>query len=180
MSKDSAFTCRRCGHCCQGEGGIILTAPDIRRLCRHLGIDRERFLSQSAEHAGGKYRLKSRDDGYCIFFIEGHGCGVHQARPDICRAWPFFRGNLIDAVSWEMAQDFCPGINGKVSHEEFVRQGLRYLHDQGIGRTSGTPAVDQQNQERVRDADTPEALVLDRIAAAPSVSAPQGTIPHAD
>jgi hypothetical protein len=131
-------------------------------------------------HAGGKYRLKSRDDGYCVFFVQGRGCGVHPARPDICRAWPFFRGNLIDVVSWEMAQAFCPGINGNVPHEEFVRQGLHYLRDQGIGRTSERSPTDRQNQEGVRDANTPEALVLDRIDASPSVPTPQGILRHAD
>ena len=52
---------------------------------------------------------------------------MHIAKPDICRAWPYFRGNLIDSESYALAKDFCPGIPQEQSHEAFVRQGLSYL-----------------------------------------------------
>lgn len=167
MSENSAFTCRLCGHCCQGEGGIVLAEADIVRLCAHLGLSREEFLAQAVVTVCGKHRIKSRVDGYCLYFQEGTGCGVHPARPDICRAWPFFRGNLIDAISWEMAQDFCPGIDPDVPHAEFARQGLAYLRDQGICRSSGpcplatAAETGEASSDKRREADTPEALVMD-------------------
>ena len=52
--------------------------------------------------------------------------------PDVCRAWPFFRGNLVDADSWGMALDYCPGINPEAGHAAFVREGLRYLRENGL------------------------------------------------
>jgi Fe-S-cluster containining protein len=182
MSESLAFICRLCGHCCQGEGGIVLAEGDIARLATHLGLSREAFLDRAAQLVQGKYRIISRPDGFCLFFAAGTGCGVHPARPDICRAWPFFRGNLIDAVSWEMAQDFCPGINPDVPHTEFARQGLVYLRQHGICRASGTcPAGDAAGappQDAPRQADTPEALVVDATPPARS-DTPKGSLPHA-
>lgn len=145
MNKNaSAFTCRRCGHCCQGQGGIVLTLRDQERLSAHLGLSLERFLSEIAETRGGKISLRTGEDDFCLFFKEG--CSVHPARPDICRAWPFFKGNLEDAISWEMIQDYCPGVNPESSHEEFVRQGREYLEQHGLMKK--------------RAPDAPEALTL--------------------
>ncbi|NDY55355.1 YkgJ family cysteine cluster protein [Desulfovibrio sulfodismutans] len=183
MSENSAFTCRLCGHCCQGEGGIVLAEADIVRLCDHLRLSREELLARAVTTVCGKHRIKSRPDGYCLFFQEGTGCGVHPARPDICRAWPFFRGNLIDAISWEMAQDFCPGIAPDVPHAEFARQGLAYLREQGICRCSGPcdPAAagsEGKCADKRREADTPEALVMNDTDA-DAMAKPAGTAPHA-
>ncbi len=128
-----AFECRRCGHCCKGQGGIILTEQDIERLRTHLGLAREEFLTAAVEFKSERIRLRTSSDGYCLYYRhELQGCGIHAARPDICRAWPFFRGNLLDSLSWEMVQDYCPGINPKAGHKEFVRQGQAYLRSCGL------------------------------------------------
>ncbi|HAS90654.1 MAG TPA: YkgJ family cysteine cluster protein [Desulfovibrio sp.] len=128
MSK--AFECRMCGHCCQGEGGIIMTAKDRNRLADHLGISEQELIEKHSETVNGKIRLQSREDGYCVFFDEG--CGVHPGRPDICRAWPFFRGNLIDEMSWEMIQEYCPGVNKEAGHAKFVEEGKEYIRAEGL------------------------------------------------
>ncbi|CCO24903.1 YkgJ family cysteine cluster protein [Maridesulfovibrio hydrothermalis] len=125
-----AFECKMCGHCCQGEGGIIMTAGDRKRLADFLGMSEEDMVKEYSETVNGKIRLQSREDGYCVFFNEG--CGVHPGRPDICRAWPFFRGNLIDEMSWEMIQDYCPGINKDAGHKQFVIQGKEYIKKEGL------------------------------------------------
>lgn len=130
-----AFTCRRCGHCCLGVGGIVLSDADIARLAEHLHLDRTSLLAQYAEWVGGKYRLITGTDTYCIFYDQG--CSMHPARPDVCRAWPFFKGNIIDAGSHAMAAEDCPGINPKASHAEFARQGRAYLESHGLHRKRG-------------------------------------------
>lgn len=127
-----AFDCKMCGHCCKGEGGIIMSRFDQERLAAHLEMSVEVMIERYGEDRNGKACLRVGDDGYCIFFRQGEGCGVHLAKPNICRAWPFFRGNIVDSMSWEMAQDFCPGINPESSHAEFVRQGMDYLREQGL------------------------------------------------
>jgi len=135
-----SFNCQRCGHCCQGEGGIVMTARDRKRLARHLGLDIPTMLAGCAESMGDKVRLRAGADGYCIFFRQGQGCGVHPGRPDICRAWPYFRGNLVDATSWEMIQSDCPGVNRAVGHALFVSQGLDYLYENDLVHEPGPEA----------------------------------------
>ncbi|MGE4293477.1 MAG: YkgJ family cysteine cluster protein [Desulfovibrio sp.] len=143
-----AFECRMCGHCCQGEGGIVMSPKDQKRLAAHLGMNVAGMLAEYSREQNGKPSLRTGEDGFCVFFAEGRGCTVHPGRPDICRAWPYFRGNLIDSTSWEMIQDYCPGVNPEAGHAEFVRQGREYLRENGLLRHD--PAVD------------PNALILDQ------------------
>jgi len=137
---ETAFSCQRCGHCCQGSGGIVLTARDRERLARHLGLGVEAMLASCAESSGGKVRLRAGADGFCVFFVQGQGCGVHPGRPDICRAWPYFRGNLVDASSWEMIQTDCPGVNRAAGHRAFVSEGAAYLRKHGLVHEPGPEA----------------------------------------
>ena len=124
-----AFVCRMCGECCQGKGGIVAGPRDVSRLCAHLHIEEDRFIAAYGYRQDGKIKIRSGSDNYCIFFLPGTGCTVHMAKPDVCRAWPFFRGNMVDGESLSMAKEFCPGINPRIGHDAFVRTGLRYLKE---------------------------------------------------
>lgn len=137
---EASFSCRRCGHCCQGEGGIVMTSRDQERLARHLGLDVPALLAGFAESVQEKIRLRAGPDGFCVFFRQGQGCGVHAGRPDICRAWPYFRGNLLDALSWEMIQSDCPGVNREAGHQLFVLEGVAYLYEHGLVHEPGPEA----------------------------------------
>ena len=121
------FECRMCGECCQGEGGIVVGPRDLPRLCSHLHIEAENFIATYCRRQNGKIKIRTGSDNACIFFLHGTGCSIHTARPDICRAWPFFRGNMVDEESLRMAKEFCPGINPDIEYEAFVRAGLRYF-----------------------------------------------------
>lgn len=123
----AAFDCRLCGHCCRGTGGIVVSAKDRERLCAFLAVTFEGFEAQYGQRRNGKLFIRSNETGYCIFFKENAGCGVHEAKPDICRAWPYFRGNLVDSESLELAKEFCPGIPQEQSHGDFIKEGLAYL-----------------------------------------------------
>lgn len=137
-TENTAFACRQCGHCCEGEGGIVLASKDQNRLASHLNLTLDAFLEAFSRSSGDKIQLGSRPDGFCIFFDQG--CSVHPARPDICRAWPFFRGNLLDATSWELSLEYCPGINPNVSHGIFARQGLTYLQENALAHNGDSDA----------------------------------------
>jgi hypothetical protein len=147
MKTTPAFSCQMCGHCCQGTGGIVVSPKEQERLCRFLHIDLATFRKKYTDLTSSKRIIKSDTTGYCVFFRKGKGCSVHAAKPDVCRAWPFFRGNLLDPISWELAQDYCPGISRDVSHAEFVRQGLIYLNDHGLTHDQDLDA----NALKVRD-----------------------------
>lgn len=125
------FTCRRCGDCCHGSGGIVLLAADSDRLAAFFGLPLPVFLARFTEFFRGKRGLAGGKDGKCVF-SGPEGCSAHPAKPAICRAWPFFRGNLTDAVSFAMAKSACPGIRKGCTFSEFSRIGARYLLAEGL------------------------------------------------
>ncbi len=129
-----------CGHCCQGTGGIIVSEPEWQRIASYLRTSSEQFLNKYTDPQGEKRRLKSDSNGYCLFF-SSQGCSIHPVKPDICRAWPFFRGNIIDASSWEMAQDYCPGIKAEAGHASFAAEGKKYLQDNSLVKTDKKQAA---------------------------------------
>ena len=138
---NTAFECANCGHCCTGKGGIVVSPKDLARLCAHLGMGAEAFEERFGERKGHKLVVRLGPDGACIFFSQEKRCGVHEAKPDICRAWPYFRGNLVDEESFVMAKDFCPGLKVEASFAEFVDEGLDYLAVNGlVGRGGATEA----------------------------------------
>lgn len=132
------FVCKKCGQCCEGRGGIVLSDKDIARLASFLGISGNRLVKEYAEISGGKLKIKTGLDGFCVFFEAGKGCAAHDGKPDVCRAWPFFRGNLEDRASFEMAREYCPGIGRSVEFEKFVARGLDYLCAAGLLASGGS------------------------------------------
>lgn len=126
------FDCQKCGQCCQGKGGIVVSPRDLARLCEFLGAEPAKVIAAWLEEVRGKLKIKSGADGYCVFFRHGAGCAVHPAKPSICQAWPFFRGNLEDPASLSMARDFCPGIARNVAFADFVATGLDWLRQMDL------------------------------------------------
>ena len=126
------FDCRMCGICCEGKGGIVVSPRDLERICAFLRMDADAFRHEYGVMHNGKLKVRSGEDGNCVFFEAGKGCAVHEGKPDICRAWPFFRGNMVDPESLHMAKEFCPGIRRDATHEAFVAEGRKYLHDNGL------------------------------------------------
>jgi Fe-S-cluster containining protein len=135
-----AFDCRRCGECCRGKGGIVVGPRDLPRLCGHLHIEAESFVALYGYRQDRKIKVRTGPDDYCVFFLPGTGCSVHAAKPDVCRAWPFFRGNMVDKGSLAMAKEFCPGINPVIGHDAFVRAGLQYLKEYRL--SASDPALE--------------------------------------
>ncbi len=125
--EESVFHCQMCGHCCEGKGGIVVSPSDLVRLSSFLHLTDSEVIARFGEIRGEKLQIRTGSDGYCIFFQQGKGCSVHEGKPDICRAWPFFRGNLVDSDSFAMAKDFCPGIDKAASHATFCAEGKAYL-----------------------------------------------------
>lgn len=127
------FECRMCGQCCEGKGGIVLEQQELERLAQFTGISLEEFQATYCCQSGGKLKLAVAESGYCVFFEPGRGCGVHEVKPGVCRAWPFFRGNLVDEISMAMAVEYCPGISRQASFEQFRSFGLEYLRENDLG-----------------------------------------------
>ena len=131
-SLDTVFNCRMCGYCCEGRGGIVVSPTDLTRLAAHMGLAPETVIEEYCYYVGSKLKIRSGADAYCVFFQQGKGCGVHEGKPAICRAWPFFRGNIEDPASLAMAKEFCPGISPDAPHAAFAQQGRQYLRENGL------------------------------------------------
>ncbi|MDR1659902.1 MAG: YkgJ family cysteine cluster protein [Desulfovibrio sp.] len=131
-SRDRVFQCRMCGRCCEGRGGIVASPRDIARLSAFFRLSPEEFIALYGEQAGGKVKIRSGDTGCCIFFAGEGGCVVHEAKPAVCRAWPYFRGNIIDPGSLDLAKAFCPGISPYIGHDDFSRLGREYLRENNL------------------------------------------------
>jgi Fe-S-cluster containining protein len=84
--------CNYCpGYCCYRLEGstLLLTATDINRLARHLGISDGEVRSRYLEN---KNTFKVKADCSCIFQVPDKmtkRCTIHEARPDQCRRFPY-------------------------------------------------------------------------------------------
>lgn len=84
--------CNYCpGFCCYRLPGstLYITATDINRIARHFNISdgevRRRYIE-------GKNTFKVREDGSCIFLVDGKlnkRCGIHTASPQQCKDFPY-------------------------------------------------------------------------------------------
>ena len=121
------FECQAdCGRCCTNHGKyayVYLDGDDLSRLAAVLGISPGEF----------RERYTTLDDGYVVLvmdtpscpFLHGSRCSVYEARPEQCRAFPFWQEHLRSRRSWERTEEFCPGINrGRLQSLEAIRQRL--------------------------------------------------------
>ena len=115
------FKCQLCGDCCRGEGGIFIRPEDADGPAEILGLSPEEFIRAYTEPRHGLLSLKIDQDGFCLLHDrEKHTCRIHQAKPRMCRDWPFFWGMLNDAQGFEDARQACPGFLKDVTWEEFL------------------------------------------------------------
>ena len=111
------FECIECGNCCSGpdEGYIWIKKPEIELLAKHLNVPveklREKYLKRMGLHTTIVEKPKSKD---CIFLksVEGKKiCSIYPVRPNQCRTWPFWFGNILNPNTWNRSGRKCPGIN---------------------------------------------------------------------
>lgn len=127
ISKRPPFECQRCSQCCQGKGGILLWPEQIAPAAAELELEQEDFLARYCEAKGEAFSVRSNETGDCLL-LGPEGCRIHQAKPDICRRWPFFDALLKDASAFEEAKLICPGLDPEAGHEEFKAFALKELN----------------------------------------------------
>ena len=80
---------------------IVLTPEDYKGVIENGRID----LVEAGED--GHVRMRLKDDGTCEAFIDGK-CSIHEFKPSICRAYPFY----LDMFTGLCASISCPGFGG--------------------------------------------------------------------
>jgi Fe-S-cluster containining protein len=88
------YNCFNCNAmCCSLYERVAVNEDDIAALSAHFGISRRTFLRMYT-HRSGTERLLNRVtdevlEDTCVFLNqETRLCGVHGARPEVCRVWP--------------------------------------------------------------------------------------------
>lgn len=107
-----SFECTQCGSCCTGAPGYVWVSPvEVERLADGLSLTVEAFGSQYLRYVRNRFSLVERSNGDCVFWDSKVGCQVYDSRPDQCRSWPFWHGNIDTKASWEATAEHCPGCN---------------------------------------------------------------------
>lgn len=122
------FECRQCGKCCHNRYDLILTAHDIFRIARHLGIMPLEVIEKNCEsYIGDESRIPvvrakpKLHDGVCPF-LRREKCSVHAAKPVICAVFPLGRVYSSDNEEFYFFQKVPCG--DKVTHtvQEWIQE----------------------------------------------------------
>jgi Fe-S-cluster containining protein len=105
------FACTRCGACCRGGPGYVWLEPaEIDALAAHLRLDAEQFGRRYLRRVGSRISLLEKANHECVFWAEGRGCTVYEARPSQCRTFPFGPEVIRSRVAWREESARCPGM----------------------------------------------------------------------
>jgi Fe-S-cluster containining protein len=129
------FSCRRCSACCRYESGyVFLSGADAALLAETLKMGYTEFMETFCRwipFPGGTERLSLQEtpDYDCVFWgffpgrAKGEGCGVYDARPLQCRAFPFWHSALHSGGAWRRLARDCPGMDSGSFHSEGEIEG---------------------------------------------------------
>jgi Fe-S-cluster containining protein len=126
-----SWTCTRCGRCCMDvedwDRRVLLLGKDVRRL----EATGEKGFHTPA-HEGRFVAVIKKRGGRCVFLDED-GCRVYDARPLLCRMYPFYveRQGGVYVIG---VDEGCPGVGGgEVLSEGFFAGLLGYALDEVEG-----------------------------------------------
>jgi len=111
------FECAQCGRCCAGpdEGYIWITRPEIELLIKHLGITLKHARCEYLKRISIRTTIVEEPCGRDCIFLNGKsgqkGCAIYPVRPNQCRTWPFWTGNLARPEDGKMGAKKCPGTH---------------------------------------------------------------------
>jgi len=135
LRRDLRFKCKRCAVFCCKLGGPMVRERDLRRIAK-TGLDPSKFVAPLRRRYGQQEGmvgvLKQKGDGSCIFlgYDESTGlyeCGIYEARPAVCRLYPFeflLEGSETGVLRFIPC---CNGLNaddGELVNREFVEKYL--------------------------------------------------------
>lgn len=120
LGPSDIFQCRRCGECCKGFGGTLVSDADVAAIAEYLGMSPNDFAENCCVRSGFGRVLAQGKDGYCMF-AEHALCTIHPVKPRMCRAWPFIESVLRDPGNWNIMAGACPGIRADVPEKTVIK-----------------------------------------------------------
>ena len=147
LTEDSViqFRCHKgisCFNACCRHADVTLAPYDVLRLQRRLDMSSEAFLKAHSVpfqlDADGVPGIKMRTDeqGACLFLDGENGCSVYDDRPTVCRYYPVALLNMREKDSSEAKQQYSLVKEGHCKgHNEPREITLRdYRKEQGVER----------------------------------------------
>lgn len=134
------FGCRRCGNCCVGKGSVVVVNDrEVEALARAREMTAAAFRAAHTRDSFGDTVLIDREDGSCEWLDRAAdgttSCRVQSAKPDQCRAYPFWPRVLRSPETWSDEGAKCRGIGeGDVVAAAEI--------DRRAGRTAALEALD--------------------------------------
>lgn len=113
-----AFSCRRCGECCRGRGGVRLNAEEAARAAAFLNMSLAEF-GRFLAPGGPPWDIECGEKQKCLFSQPDGRCRIHPVKPKICRQWPWLPGPLAVESAFLDAKAACPGLRRDLGWEEF-------------------------------------------------------------
>jgi uncharacterized protein len=117
--KAIGFECLRCGDCCVGEDNSVVLFPfEIRKILAATGIGWLDAVEPPKigdwDRKGNFHTLEWRinKDGESCKFHSEIGCKIYQARPILCKTYPFY----LDERTLHCSE--CRGLGKKISSDE--------------------------------------------------------------
>lgn len=101
IQKKEKFRCRNCGYCCTLL--VLLSEGEIDRI-KKLGYEENEFVGTDGR---GRKRLRMKSY-YCYFMGLHKGesfCRIYEARPKICRDFPFFKNHTAECMPPRLFDD---------------------------------------------------------------------------
>jgi uncharacterized protein len=86
----SSEICQKCSECCRHYPFVELTPTEINALEKMTLLSGEVFANKN--ETAEQYFLQFTEDGNCFFLDKvdgGFTCRVYEARPHICRNYPY-------------------------------------------------------------------------------------------
>ena len=121
------FGCERCALCCgdskHGVRRILLLNIDVDRMLKSQSMALEEFAVKIEGFEPYMFQMKKTVDGSCVF-LRNSSCSIYEARPLICRFYPFQLQNRGNDRYVFRYTDECPGIGKGRSLKKGFFEGL--------------------------------------------------------
>ena len=172
LSEDSVirFRCHKgisCFNACCRHADVTLAPYDVLRLQKRLGMGSEDFLRAhtvpfqlDADGVPG-IKLRTDNDGACLFLDEASGCRVYEDRPTVCRYYPAALLNLREKDSSQASQQYS-----------LIREPHCKGHDEPREITLGDYRAEQGVEEYDRINRPWYELILKKKSGGPGVGRP--------